>query len=211
MEKQKLHDSTVVILLPGALSPAISMLPIQIYLKRHGFKNTTTISLHWSIEKFDKLVEYAVGGITRQVEDYKKRHEGNDPRDLVLIGFSNGGSVGAKALEIIKDKGLATNPKLITLATPARNGEKHHSVPVRAALSLTDSYRHKPDVTFPKKWISVYSTGDHVVNPQRTFADENGNEPQELVATKQALSHLQILDPRKTGPIITNLLARITQ
>lgn len=211
LEKQRQHDSTMVILLPGVLSPKISMFPLQRYLKHNGFTNTTTVGLNWSIGKFDELVDLAVKGIKEQVQIYKSKHDGNIPQDLVIIGYSNGGSVGAKAIEVIKEEGLTVrSPKLITLATPAKAGEKSHPLPLRAAFSLTDSYRHPPDVTFPEDWISVYSPTDDIVDQERTFNDEKGNKPQELVATNQGLSHFQMIDPRKTGSLMVNLLDKIT-
>jgi hypothetical protein len=207
-EKVGNHDDTVIFLLPGVLSPEVTMSPLKAYLKKHGFSNTYTIGLRWSIEKFEKLQEHAVEGIKKQVKEYQKSHNGNNPDNLVIVGYSNGGKVGAEAIEEIKDQFSAKPPKLITLSTPAREGERNYSPVLKKALSLIDSHHHK--TVFPSKgWYSINSQGDKGATIERTTEDNYGNKPEEVITTEQNLSHVQMVDPRKTGPTLVNLLNRI--
>jgi hypothetical protein len=204
------HDNTIVFLIPGILLPEVTMSPLKTYFKKNGFSNTYTIGLKWSVEKFERLQEHAVKGIKKQVEEYRKLHNGNNPDNLIVVGYSNGGKVGAEAIGEIKDQFSKKTPKLITLSTPAKAGERTRSLFLRTAFLLTDSHYHKS--FFPSEgWHSISSPGDKVVHKDRTVADEYGNKPEEVITTGQNLSHVQMIDPRKTGPLLVNLLQRITR
>ena len=196
-----LDKSKHVLLLPGMISPALTLFPLAHYLQ-HNQKEfgVTVIPLGMSIDAFDAVVEKAAQRITKNL--LRK----SQPNTVILFGHSHGGRVACEVVRRLKSAFPTVEYSVITSGSPIVTKPGPLSFRQMVLFNTSKAFRDWPSVQQPDKnitndYFGYYSMDDHTVRPEFAKIGYTG----ELIEIKKA-SHSDLRSPSTVGPLLLEFL-----